>query len=86
VTDPHHGTDVVDELTTDHKEALGLLDRALSASEPEERRDLVDTAISEVVRHAVAEEMYVYPAMREHLRTGTTWSATTPRSTSSWRR
>ena len=30
-------------------------------------RDLTDTMISEIVRHAVAEEMYVYPAMREYL-------------------
>src|SRR3712207_2234689 len=34
------------------------------------RRDLADTAISELVRHAVAEEMYVYPAMRKHLPDG----------------
>jgi hemerythrin superfamily protein len=70
MTDPRDATDVVDELTTDHKEALWLLDQALSASNPEERRDLADTVISEVVRHAVAEEMYVYPAMREHLPDG----------------
>jgi hemerythrin superfamily protein len=63
-------TDVVDELTTDHREALALLDRIAASKDPGERRDLTDTVIAEVVRHAVAEEMYVYPAMREHLPDG----------------
>ena len=31
---------------------------------------MADTAITELVRHSVAEEMYVYPAMREHLPDG----------------
>jgi hemerythrin superfamily protein len=63
-------TDVVDELTVDHREALALLDRIAASSDHGERRDLADTVIAEVVRHAVAEEMYVYPAMREHLPDG----------------
>lgn len=63
-------TDVVDELTTDHREALELLDRIPSIVDPDERRDLADIVISEVVRHSVSEEMYVYPAMREHLPDG----------------
>jgi hemerythrin superfamily protein len=62
--------DVIDELTTDHREALALLDRIAAATDPDERRDLADTVIAEVVRHAVAEEMYVYPAMRRHLPDG----------------
>src|SRR3954447_10260632 len=62
--------DVVDELTSDHREALELLDRIPSTQDPQERRDLVDTVIGEVVRHSVAEEMYLYPAMREHLPDG----------------
>ncbi|GAA5133277.1 hemerythrin domain-containing protein [Pseudonocardia adelaidensis] len=63
-------TDVVDELTTDHREALGLLDRIAASTGAVERRDLADTVIAEVVRHAVAEEMYVYPAVREHVPDG----------------
>jgi hemerythrin superfamily protein len=70
VAEQKTGMDVVDELTTDHREALGLLDQVASTSDPGERRDLADTVIAEVVRHAVAEEMYVYPAMREHLPDG----------------
>jgi hemerythrin superfamily protein len=63
-------TDVIDVLTTDHREALDLLDRIARSSNPAEKRDLADTLIAEVVRHAIAEEMYVYPAMREHLPEG----------------
>jgi hemerythrin superfamily protein len=63
-------TDVVDALTTDHREALDLLDRIARSTHPSEKRDLADTVIAEVVRHAIAEEMYVYPAMREHLPEG----------------
>lgn len=62
--------DVIDELTTDHREALELLDRIAASTDPAQRRDLADTVIAEVVRHSVAEEMYVYPAMREHLPDG----------------
>jgi hemerythrin superfamily protein len=63
-------TDVVDELTTDHREATALLDELLGAGNPEMRRDMADTVITELVRHSVAEEMYVYPAMRKHLPDG----------------
>jgi hemerythrin-like domain-containing protein len=62
--------DVVDVLTTDHHEVLDLIDQIKSTTNAEERRDLADTVISELVRHSVAEEMYVYPAMRKHLENG----------------
>src|SRR4051812_12664883 len=61
--------DVVDILTTDHQEALELVSRIRSA-DPAERRDLTDTLIAELVRHSVAEEMFVYPAMKKHLPDG----------------
>ena len=64
------GEDVVDILTTDHREVTALLSEIRSSTDPDVRRDLADTAISELVRHAVAEEMYVYPAMRKHLPDG----------------
>ena len=62
--------DVVDVLTTDHHEVLDLIAQIKSTTNTEERRDLADTVISELVRHSVAEEMYVYPAMRKHLENG----------------
>jgi hemerythrin superfamily protein len=64
------GQDVVDVLTTDHREATALIAQIQSTSDPQERRDLADTLISELVRHSVAEEMYVYPAMKKHLPDG----------------
>jgi hemerythrin superfamily protein len=58
--------DVVDILTTDHHEVLDLVSRIPSA-DPAQRRDMADTVIAELMRHSVAEEMHVYPAMRDHL-------------------
>jgi hemerythrin superfamily protein len=65
-TDP----DVIDVLTTDHREAQDLTDQILATADPEQRRDLTDQLIAELVRHSVAEEMFVYPAMRDHLPNG----------------
>jgi len=62
--------DVVDVLSTDHREVMELVAQIRTTTDPEQRRDLADTVISELVRHAVAEEMYVYPAMRKHLPDG----------------
>jgi DNA-directed RNA polymerase subunit F len=42
--------DVVDELTTDHREALELLERIAKTTDPDERRELADTVITEVAR------------------------------------
>lgn len=55
--------DVVDILTADHREMIELLGEIKHATDPAQRRDLADTLIAEVMRHAVAEEMYVYPAV-----------------------
>ena len=62
--------DVVDVLTSDHRDATALIGEVWTIKDPMMRRDLTDTFISELVRHAVAEEMYVYPAMRKHLPDG----------------
>jgi hemerythrin superfamily protein len=62
--------DVVDILTTDHREVLELVGQMSSTTDPARRRDIADTVIAELMRHSVAEEMYVYPAMREHLPNG----------------
>jgi hemerythrin superfamily protein len=63
-------SDVVDILTADHREAKDLIAQIWATQGAEQRRDLADTLISELVRHSVAEEMYVYPAMRKHLPDG----------------
>jgi hemerythrin superfamily protein len=62
--------DVVDVLTADHREVLGLIGEIRAAGDGERRRELADTLIAELVRHSVAEEMHVYPAMRKHLEDG----------------
>ena len=64
------GKDVVDVLTADHRDVTALIGEIWTVRDPMIRRDLTDTAISELVRHAVAEEMYVYPAMRKYLDDG----------------
>jgi hemerythrin superfamily protein len=70
MTDTPVDQDVVDILTTDHHEVLDLLQQIKITANSEERRDLADTVISELVRHSVAEEMYVYPAMKKYLPDG----------------
>lgn len=63
-------TDVIDILTADHRDVTALIGEIRTVPDPVMRRDLTDTAISELVRHAVAEEMYVYPAMKKYLDDG----------------
>jgi hemerythrin superfamily protein len=70
MTSSETSRDVVDVLTSDHRDVTALIGEIWSVKDPMIRRDLTDTAISELVRHAVAEEMYVYPAMRKHLPDG----------------
>ena len=64
------GKDVIDVLVADHRDVTALIGEIWTVKDPMIRRDLTDTAISELVRHAVAEEMYVYPAMRKYLDDG----------------
>jgi hemerythrin superfamily protein len=70
MTDSPTSQDVIDVLTMDHREATDLIGQIKGSADAEQRRDLTDTVISELVRHSVAEEMYVYPVMREHLPNG----------------
>jgi hemerythrin superfamily protein len=65
------GQDVVDILTADHREMIELIDQIKQTSDTRQRRDLADTVIAEVMRHAVAEEMYVYPAVERSVPNGT---------------
>lgn len=63
--------DLISVIIDDHR----AVERAFSeleegAGSPEHRRDLADHVIAELVRHSVAEEMYMYPATREVLADG----------------
>ncbi|MGW7488245.1 hemerythrin domain-containing protein [Streptomyces sp. NPDC054786] len=68
-----HGGDVIAELTTDHREVDDLFKQFEDAPPgSKDRRRLVDALTIELVRHSVAEEEYLYPAVREHLEEGDT--------------
>jgi hemerythrin superfamily protein len=83
MTETRTDLDVVDVLMTDHQEVLDLIQQIKTTENPEQRRDLADIVITELVRHSVSEEMYVYPEMREHLPNGRRPSSTTPTNTRS---
>ncbi|WP_037673976.1 hemerythrin domain-containing protein [Streptomyces griseus] len=69
------GVDVIQELTADHHKVRRLFDRIRSA-EPGSaaRRELVEHVGIELVRHAVVEREYLYPAVRDHVAEGPRWA------------
>jgi hemerythrin superfamily protein len=70
MTEPGPKQDVIDILTADHHEVTEMIGEIRSAQDLLVQRDLADMVITELVRHSVAEEMHVYPVMREHLPDG----------------
>ncbi|WMX43725.1 hemerythrin domain-containing protein [Streptomyces roseicoloratus] len=66
-----HGGDVIAELTADHEEVEQLFAKiqGLPSGHPR-RKTLADQVTMELVRHSVAEESYLYPAVREHVPQG----------------
>ncbi|MFF0200815.1 hemerythrin domain-containing protein [Streptomyces sp. NPDC005017] len=66
-----HGGNVIDELMTDHREVEQFFAR-IEALPPgaEDRKLYADQVTMELVRHSVAEEAYLYPAVRKHLPNG----------------
>ncbi|MFD9124043.1 hemerythrin domain-containing protein [Kitasatospora sp. NPDC059571] len=64
-----HGGDVIKELETDHREVEELFAQIMQAT-GEHRKSLLDEVTIELVRHSVAEEAYLYPAVREHVSGG----------------
>ncbi|MEW2437306.1 hemerythrin domain-containing protein [Streptomyces caniferus] len=66
-----HGGDVIQELTTDHREVDEMFEQFDDAKTGSpDRKRLVEAITIELVRHSVAEEMHLYPAVREHLEEG----------------
>jgi hemerythrin superfamily protein len=63
--------DMIDILVEDHREVEELF-RELERPAPDNQRleQLLTVAIAELVRHSVAEEIYLYPATREVLPDG----------------
>ncbi|ATW51884.1 hemerythrin domain-containing protein [Streptomyces xantholiticus] len=66
-----HGGNVIQELTADHREVDQMFTEieAMGPGAPR-RRELVDELTKELVRHAVAEEEYLYPAVRRFVDDG----------------
>ncbi|MFE0186764.1 hemerythrin domain-containing protein [Streptomyces sp. NPDC058989] len=66
-----HGGNIIEELTTDHREVEDLFGRIEALpSGHQDRKRLIDEVTIELVRHSVAEEQYLYPAVREHVADG----------------
>ncbi|MFC9462838.1 hemerythrin domain-containing protein [Streptomyces sp. NPDC056983] len=66
-----HGGNVIAELTVDHREVDELFIRIeAQPARDTRRRELADELTVELVRHSVAEEQYLYPAVREHVEGG----------------
>ncbi|MEV7442589.1 hemerythrin domain-containing protein [Streptomyces sp. NPDC091204] len=66
-----HGGNVIDELMADHREVEEMFARIQAMTGAgQDLRDLIDEITIELVRHSVAEEQYLYPAVREHVKGG----------------
>jgi hemerythrin-like domain-containing protein len=63
-------TDMVSVLVKDHEEMKQYFRELEAATDVGERREIADKLTAEVVRHSVAEEMYLYPAARKILPNG----------------
>lgn len=61
---------VIDLLVTDHREVVTAVEAVLATDDPQQRRELIDPIIGQLVRHSVAEETVVYPVMRQSLPDG----------------
>ena len=64
------GTDMVSVLVKDHQEMKEYFRELEAALDAKTRREVADKLTAEVVRHSVAEEMYLYPAARKALANG----------------
>lgn len=64
--------DMVTELVKDHGEVEELFGQLEQDRAPEERQQIVEQVITELVRHSVAEEQHLYPTARTVLADGDT--------------
>lgn len=66
-----HGGNVIDELKADHREVEEFFAKIEALSPGDKNRKVyADQATMELVRHSVAEEEYLYPAVRTHVADG----------------
>lgn len=63
--------DLISAIVADHREVQAAFEELQSGTgDPQRRRDIADYVITELVRHSVAEEQYLYPVARKVLRDG----------------
>lgn len=62
--------DVIELLEHDHREVEQMFTEYEQATDPQEKRTIVDRIIIELVRHSEAEEQAVYPLIRTHIENG----------------
>ncbi|MBV9098081.1 MAG: hemerythrin domain-containing protein [Frankiaceae bacterium] len=62
--------DVIELLEHDHREVEEMFTEYEQATDPQEKRTIVDKIIIELVRHSEAEEQAVYPLIRTHIENG----------------
>jgi hypothetical protein len=58
------GRSVVDVITEQHRDLLGLCDRMTGGETGDRRREVAEVVIATLSRHLSAEEQYLYPAVR----------------------
>jgi hypothetical protein len=64
-------TDLIDVLVRDHRRVETLFtELETEQDDPDHRRNVVDVVVAELVGHMVAEELYLYPAVRDLLPDG----------------
>ncbi|MBU8811704.1 hemerythrin domain-containing protein [Mycolicibacterium goodii] len=61
---------IIDDIIADHREFESVFVEIESGGDPRTQPELVEHVIAGIVRHAVAEEQYVYPAARKVLPDG----------------
>jgi hemerythrin superfamily protein len=61
---------LIDAIVTDHRAVESVFAEIEASGDSRHRRDLVEHVITELVRHSVAEEQYLYPTAREVLPDG----------------
>lgn len=66
MTAAHNDTDdIVTELTKDHDEVRAIFAKLRQDPAPQQREELVREMTVELVKHSVAEEVHLYPLIRE---------------------
>lgn len=68
MTDQQPGN-IIDDIIDDHREFEQLFAQ-IKSGDPRTRSEVVEHVIAEIVRHAIAEEQYIYPVAREVLPNG----------------